>query len=114
MTQKKSLQSSTPTDRRIYDVTDKGIRSLVSMHIRLNQLQWPFIAKGRTWPQEGIEHVYFYSLEKVTGRTFSHGEVLGTGCVIGAFFHGEDTGEIMEDLDSFGLKFRPRDYGIII
>jgi glycerol-1-phosphate dehydrogenase [NAD(P)+] len=98
--------------QEIYDVTEKGIKSLVSMHVRLNELQWPFIAKGRTWPQEGIEHVFFYSLEKVTGRTFSHGEVLGTGCVIGAFFHDADYKEIMRDLDSFGLRYRPRDYGI--
>jgi len=101
------------TDRlEIYNVTEKGIKSLVSMHVRLNELQWPFIAKGRTWPQEGIEHVFFYSLEKVTGRTFSHGEVLGTGCVIGAFFHGADVKEIMRDLDSFGVRYRPKDYGI--
>jgi glycerol-1-phosphate dehydrogenase [NAD(P)+] len=96
----------------IRDVTEKGIKSLVPMHIRLNELQWPFIAKGRTWPQEGIEHVFFYSLEKVTGKTFSHGEVLGTGCVIGAFFHGVNVDEIIGDLDSFGLSYRPRDYGI--
>ncbi|HXQ93063.1 MAG TPA: iron-containing alcohol dehydrogenase [Nitrososphaerales archaeon] len=96
----------------IFNVTEKGIRSLVSMHVRLNEMQWPFIAKGRTWPQEGIEHVFFYSLEKVTGRTFSHGEVLGTGCIIGAFFHGADVEEIMRDLDSFGVRYRPKDYGI--
>ena len=98
--------------QEVYDVTEKGIKSLVSMHVRLNELQWPFIAKGRTWPQEGIEHVFFYSLEKVTNRTFSHGEVLGTGCVIGAFFHDADYKEIMRDLDSFGLRYRPHDYGI--
>lgn len=96
----------------IRNVTDNGIRSLVQMHLTMNSLQWPYIAKGRTWPQEGIEHVFFYSLEKVTGRTFAHGEVLGTGCVVGAYFHGADTAQVIEDLDSFGLMFRPADYGI--
>jgi len=111
--QTEKVLSKLRSDRQdIFDVTDKGIRSLVSMHIRLNELQWPFIAMGRTWPQEGIEHVFFYSLEKVTGRTFSHGEVLGTGCIIGAFYHGADIEEMKGDLDSFGLKYHPRDYGI--
>jgi glycerol-1-phosphate dehydrogenase [NAD(P)+] len=103
------LKAST---NEIYDVSDLGIRSMVQMHIKLNSLQWPFIEKGRTWPQEGIEHVFFYSLEKVTGKTFSHGEVLGTGCVLGGFIHEANVTEIMRDLDSFGLKFRPKDYGI--
>ena len=85
---------------------------MVRMHIQLNSLQWPYIAKGRTWPQEGIEHVFFYSLEKVTGKTFSHGEVLGTGCVLGAYIHGVDVRETMSDLDSFGVQFRPKDYGL--
>jgi glycerol-1-phosphate dehydrogenase [NAD(P)+] len=98
--------------KEIRDVTAEGIRSLVQMHLRLNALQWPYIAKGRTWPQEGIEHVFFYSLEKVAGRIFSHGEVLGTGCVVGAYFHKADVGEVIDELDSFGLKFRPKDYGI--
>ncbi len=96
----------------IIEVTDSGIRSLARMHLQLNALQWPYIAKGRTWPQEGIEHVFFYSLEKVTGRTFAHGEVLGTGCVVGAYFHKSDVEQVMKELDSFGLKFRPADYGI--
>jgi len=96
----------------IFEVTDEGIRSLARMHLRLNALQWPYIAEGRTWPQEGVEHVFFYSLEKVTGRTFAHGEVLGTGCVVGAYFHDSNEELVMKELDSFGLKFRPADYGI--
>jgi glycerol-1-phosphate dehydrogenase [NAD(P)+] len=98
--------------REIYDVTDKGIKSMVQMHIQLNSLQWPYISKGRTWPQEGIEHVFFYSLEKVSGKTYSHGEVLGTGCVLGAYIHGASVDEIIRELDSFGLQFRPKDYGL--
>src|SRR5262249_49475238 len=78
------LRAST---QEIFNVSDAGLRSMVEMHVKLNALQWPFIEKGRTWPQEGIEHVFFYSLEKITERTFAHGEVLGTGCVLGAFIH---------------------------
>jgi len=104
-----TLKAST---KEIHNVTDQGIRSMVKMHVKLNSLQWPYIAKGRTWPQEGIEHVFFYSLEKVTGKTYAHGEVLGTGCVMGAFIHGADVREVMNELDSFGLQYRPNDYGI--
>ena len=108
----KVLSQLFASKQEIHDVTDQGIRSLVQMHLRLNALQWPYIAKGMTWPQEGIEHVFFYSLEKVTGRTFAHGEVLGTGCVIGAYYHRSDVKRMMGELDFFGLRYRPKDYGI--
>lgn len=103
------LKAST---KEIFNVSDLGIQSMVQMHVKLNSLQWSYIEKGRTWPQEGIEHVFFYSLEKIMGKTYSHGEVLGTGCVVGGFIHGADVSEIIKDLDSFGLQFRPKDYGI--
>ena len=96
----------------IYNITEAGFKAMVQMHIRLNSLQWPYISKGRTWPQEGIEHVFFYSLEKMSTKTYSHGEVLGTGCVLGGFIHGADVSGMLKELDSFGLQFRPKDYGI--
>jgi glycerol-1-phosphate dehydrogenase [NAD(P)+] len=106
------LKKLMTSSKDIRDVTDAGIRSIVQMHLELNSLQFPFFQKGRTWPQEGTEHVFFYSLEKVTGRTFSHGEVLGMGAVVATCMHGQDVEEVIRDLDSFGLRFRPRDLDV--
>ena len=98
--------------REIHEVTEKGIRSLVEMHIILNALQLPYVQKGKFWPQEGSEHLFFYALEKLTGRPFIHGEGIGAGAVVAACIQGRDASKTIADLDSFGLEFRATTLGI--
>jgi glycerol dehydrogenase-like iron-containing ADH family enzyme len=93
-------------------VTEEGIRSLVEMHIILNALQFPYAQRGKFWPQEGSEHLFFYTLEKLTGRPFIHGEVIGAGAVVATYLQGRDTSRTIADLDSFGLEFRVPTLGI--
>jgi glycerol-1-phosphate dehydrogenase [NAD(P)+] len=102
-------------------VSDAGIRTLVELHQEITSLQRPYtlqrVKSSKSqfhglWPEEGSEHVFFYSLEKQTGRTFTHGEIVGAGTVISAYLHRRDTGPVIKDLDSFGLMFRPRDSNI--
>jgi glycerol-1-phosphate dehydrogenase [NAD(P)+] len=92
--------------REIYDVTEKGVESLVDMHVILNALQFPYAQRGKFWPQEGSEHLFFYTLEKLTGKTFIHGEVIGAGAVVATYLQGRDASRTIADLDSFGLEFR--------
>jgi glycerol dehydrogenase-like iron-containing ADH family enzyme len=98
--------------RDILDVTEKGVRSLVEMHIVLNELQFPYVQRGKFWPQEGSEHLFFYTLEKLTGKTFIHGEVIGAGAVVATYLQGGDTAATIADLDSFGVEFRASRLGI--
>jgi glycerol-1-phosphate dehydrogenase [NAD(P)+] len=96
----------------IKHVTDEGLRTMIQVGMGFFRLHRPYEVKNKLWPDQGIEHVFFYSLEKVTGRSFIHGEVIGIGCVVGAYIHQSDIRSVMKDLDSFGLIFRPRELGI--
>jgi hypothetical protein len=61
----------------IHDVSDHGIRTLMDAHRWGGQT---FHASG--WNRaisRGVEHFFFYNLEKRTGRHFIHGQPVGSG-----------------------------------
>jgi S1-C subfamily serine protease len=37
---------------------------------------------------------------------------VGAGSVISFYLHGDDVDTVIRDLDSFGLEFRPAQYGV--
>ena len=99
--------------REIYDVTDKGIKSMVQMHIQLKLTSVAvYLRKEGHGRRKGSSTCFSTAWKKLRGKTYSHGEVLGTGCVLGAYIHGASVDEIIRELDSFGLQFRPKDYGL--
>lgn len=101
------------SSKEIRNLTEDGIKSMIEMHVTLNELQWPYLqARYKMWPQEGSEHLFFYSLEKLTGKSFVHGEVVGAGCVVAGYMHGVDVDRIREELKGFGLGFGPDVLGI--
>ena len=102
------LRSAAPDIRA---VTDDGVRTLIKLHSRLYDLSFPYFKRHKPWPNEGMEHIFFYALEKELGRSFVHGEPVGTGAVVAAYLHREDVSSYLSDLDSFGLRFRPTEYG---
>ena len=93
----------------IRNVTIQGIRTLVDLHMETNRLQ---VAAGKSRPEEGSEHIYFYSLEELTGRGFLHGEVVGTGIYVASHFQSREEDEVARVMDSMDLMFRPRDHGV--
>lgn len=93
----------------IRDVTIHGIKTLVELHVETNRLQ---VAAGKARPEEGSEHIYFYTLEELTRRNFLHGEVVGTGIYVTTYFQSKEEDQVAREMDSMGLMFRPRDYGI--
>ena len=64
----------------IHDVNEQGIRTLMEAH------RWGGAAfHDAGWnPRhiEGVEHFLFYSLERLTGRHFIHGQPVGLGIVL--------------------------------
>jgi glycerol-1-phosphate dehydrogenase [NAD(P)+] len=94
----------------IHDVTDYGIRTLMEAH------RWggdTFHASG--WnPRhiEGVEHFYFYNLEKRTGRHFIHGQPVGFGIVFGSVLHRSGADEMVEALRRAGVDIRPEAMGV--
>ena len=85
----------------IHDVNDHGIRTLMDAHRWGGQT---FHASG--WnPRhiEGVEHFFFYNLEKRTGRHFIHGQPVGLGIVLGSVMHGVGADEMVTALARAGV-----------
>ena len=51
-------------------------------------------------------------MEELTGKSFLHGEVVGTGIYVIRHFQEGDEEEPGKVMDGLGLLFRPSDYGI--
>ena len=94
----------------IREVSEAGIRALVLAH------RWggtTFHDSG--WnPRhiEGVEHFFFYNLEKRTGRHFIHGQPVGLGIVLGSVLHGSGADEMMAALHRVGVDIRPEAMGV--
>jgi glycerol dehydrogenase-like iron-containing ADH family enzyme len=94
----------------IHDVSDAGIRTLMDAHRWGGQT---FHAAG--WnPRhiEGVEHFFFYNLEKRTGRHFIHGQPVGLGIVLGSVMHGTGADEMVAALARAGVDIRPEAMGV--
>jgi glycerol-1-phosphate dehydrogenase [NAD(P)+] len=93
----------------IRDVTDVGIRTLMDAH------RWggdTFHASG--WDPrhiEGVEHFFFYALERQTGRHFIHGQPVGLGIVLGSVLHDDGADTFVEALRRVGVDIRPEAMG---
>ena len=105
----KILNTLVANASEISNVTEKGIRTIVELHVETNRLQ---VLAGKPRPEEGSEHIFFYTLEELTKRSFVHGEVVGTGIHVATHFQSTEEDEVGRVMDSLGLMFRPRDYGI--
>jgi glycerol dehydrogenase-like iron-containing ADH family enzyme len=94
----------------IHDVTDAGIRTLMGAH------RWG----GQTFHEsgwnprhiEGVEHFFFYNLERRTGRHFIHGQPVGFGIVLGSVLHGSGADEMVAALARAGVDIRPEAMGV--
>jgi glycerol-1-phosphate dehydrogenase [NAD(P)+] len=94
----------------IHEVSDDGIRTLMDAH------RWggnTFHAAG--WnPRhiEGMEHFFFYNLEKRTGKHFIHGQPVGLGIVLGSVLHDHGAEEMVGALRRVGVDIRPEAMGV--
>ncbi len=96
--------------QEVRDLTDVGIRVLVE------GLRWgggSFHAAG--WnPRhvEGVEHFFFYALERKTGRAFLHGQPVCLGVLVGALLHDWRAKEIGRAIREIGVDIRPEAMGV--
>lgn len=91
--------------REIRDLTDKGIAALV------DGLGWGTSFHGAGWcPRhiEGTDHFLFYTLEKMTGKKFLHGQPVGLGVVVGSMLHDSRSAEMLDTIAAIGLDVRPQ------
>jgi len=60
----------------VYAVSPKGIDALINLY----QREVAFCARlGSSRPEEGSEHLVAYTIERLTGRHFLHGDIVGLG-----------------------------------
>ena len=94
----------------IRDVNEDGIRTLMLAH------RWggaTFHDSG--WnPRhiEGVEHFFFYNLERLTGRHFIHGQPVGLGIYIGSLLQENDPDAMLAALYQVGVDIRPEAMGV--
>jgi len=94
----------------IHDVSEAGIRALVLAH------RWggtTFHDSG--WnPRhiEGVEHFFFYNLERLTGRHFIHGQPVGLGVVVGSVLQENEPEVAVAALRRAGVDIRPEAMGV--
>ncbi len=93
----------------IRDMNDRGIEALV------DGLKWGTTYHGAGWcPRhiEGTDHFLFYTLEKMTGKKFLHGQPVGLGVLVGSMLHEDGADEMLDTISSIGLDIRPEAMGL--
>lgn len=93
----------------IRTMNDRGIEALV------DGLKWGTSYHGAGWcPRhiEGTDHFLFYTLEKLTGKKFLHGQPVGLGVIVGSMLHEEGAEEMLNTISSIGLDVRPEAMGL--
>jgi glycerol dehydrogenase-like iron-containing ADH family enzyme len=93
----------------IHNMTDQGIEALV------DGLKWGTSFHGSGWcPRhiEGTDHFLFYTLEKMTGRKFLHGQPVGLGIIVGSMMHEDRVNEMLYVISRIGLDIRPEAMGL--
>jgi glycerol-1-phosphate dehydrogenase [NAD(P)+] len=94
----------------IHDVTEAGIRTLMLAH------RWGGAAfHDAGWnPRhiEGVEHFFFYNLERLTGRHFIHGQPVGLGIYAGSLLQENSPEAMLAALVRAGVDVRPEAMGV--
>ena len=93
----------------IHTMNDRGIDALV------DGLKWGTSYHGAGWcPRhiEGTDHFLFYTLEKLTGKKFLHGQPVGLGVIVGAMLHEDGADEMLDTISKIGLDIRPQAMGL--
>ncbi len=90
-------------------MNDRGIDALV------DGLKWGTSYHGSGWcPRhiEGTDHFLFYTLEKMTGKKFLHGQPVCLGVIVGSMLHGDGADEMLDAVSGIGLDIRPEAMGL--
>jgi glycerol-1-phosphate dehydrogenase [NAD(P)+] len=94
----------------IHDVTDAGVRLLMSAH------RWGGAAFHEAgWNArhlDGVDHSFLYCLEYQTGRSFIHGQAVGLGTYLGAVLQDNRPEVVLGWLHRAGVDIRPEAMGI--
>lgn len=92
----------------IQEVTNKGIKILMDLFLKANQLCWKF---GNSRAEEGSEHFFAYNMEYLTGKHFLHGELVSLGTLIMSYLQKNEPERVLRILEKVKLHFKPEEIG---
>lgn len=85
-------------------LTDEGIRTVVESFLEINDICIPL---GHYRPEEGSEHFFAYNAERVSGKLFLHGSIVGLGIDLMSALQENDHAGICALMDRLGLPHTP-------
>ena len=91
------------------EVTDAGLRLLSELfvgEVRLCEMV------GSSRPEEGSEHYLAYCIEKTTGRSYIHGQLVGLCIDVVGRLQGQDVGPVRRFLEGLELDCRLVEVGL--
>jgi glycerol dehydrogenase-like iron-containing ADH family enzyme len=90
-------------------VSEKAVRWLLESFARENRLCIRF---GSSRPEEGSEHFFAYNVERLTGRSFVHGELVCLGVVLLSRLQENNVERVLSILKRSRVRFHPAQLGL--
>ncbi len=93
----------------IADVSERGVTTLISGYCEINDMT---VAQGHAQMEEGSEHYFAYLAEKLTGRSFVHGELVVLGAVLMSRWQENREDVVLDAATRAKVRWRPDDIGL--
>jgi glycerol-1-phosphate dehydrogenase [NAD(P)+] len=93
----------------IGSLSQRGIEMLMKLFEESTQLVMSNLSKPIN---AGAEHLFAWNLEGITGRHFSHGEIVSLGIVISSYLQKSHAAELKQALDKAQVIYYPERLGI--
>jgi glycerol-1-phosphate dehydrogenase [NAD(P)+] len=93
----------------IMRVSETALQWLIESYAKENEL---CLQAGHSRPEEGSEHFFAYNLERLTRRSFVHGELVCLGVVLMSRLQGNEPERAEELVRRCGARYHPRGLGL--
>ena len=98
------LESAEAMAEAIHVVNDDALRAVLIGYANVNDLT---VACGHAQMEEGSEHYLAYFVEKLTGRSYVHGELVTLGTILMSYLQDNEPLRIREIADRAGVEWTP-------
>ncbi|MGO8876945.1 MAG: iron-containing alcohol dehydrogenase [Acidimicrobiales bacterium] len=103
------LESVEASADEIAQVTDEALRTVLVGYADINDMT---VICGHAQMEEGSEHYLAYLLERLTGKSFVHGEVVTLGTVLMSRLQRNNPSLVEGVADRSGVEWRPAQIGL--
>jgi glycerol-1-phosphate dehydrogenase [NAD(P)+] len=103
------LATTLENAEEIASVSERGVVTLMSGYCDINDMT---VAQGHAQMEEGSEHYFAYLAEKLTGRSFVHGELVVLGVVLMSRWQENRDDVALDGAAGAKVRWRPDEIGI--